>query len=182
MNKLAYLTMIALCIMISSACAQTTPQPIADAKPESENEEINPGDKIGDFLITTGEPDDVTFQWELDSKVGEGSNTYLLEVPLGTKVIPTVGIYDDTYKGKLDEKWDSLTYEISLDDHPVNLSAFGTIEVRHPTAGQMRHYNVVIVAEKPGSITIHEKWELQGKSEEWNGILKFVAPDATNPE
>ncbi len=46
MKKPVYLTLIVLFVFILGACATATPQ--------SSDEMINPGDKIGDFLITTG--------------------------------------------------------------------------------------------------------------------------------
>jgi hypothetical protein len=53
MKKIVYLTFIVLFTTILGACVKATPQSI--------HKMINPGDKIGDFLITTGKESDVTY-------------------------------------------------------------------------------------------------------------------------
>jgi hypothetical protein len=46
----------------------------SSSTPTTAIEMINPGDKIGDFLITTGEEGDITYSWDLDCvKQGEES-------------------------------------------------------------------------------------------------------------
>jgi hypothetical protein len=90
MKRLVHLTFIVLLAIVLGACAKATPQPV--------DEMINPGDKSGDFLITTGELGGVTFGWELDSTKGEEANTVFGDAAWGTKIIPTAGIYDDTFR------------------------------------------------------------------------------------
>ena len=53
MKKIVYLTLIMLFVIILSASAKVTPQPA--------DEMINPGDQIGDFLITTRDGEDVFY-------------------------------------------------------------------------------------------------------------------------
>src|SRR5512136_765212 len=53
MKKPVHLTLIVLFVFILGACATATPQ--------SNDEMINPGDKIGDFLITTGNSEDIIY-------------------------------------------------------------------------------------------------------------------------
>ena len=53
MKKFIYLTLIALFSIIVGGCGKATQQPI-EATPNLSDQMINPGDKIGDFLITTG--------------------------------------------------------------------------------------------------------------------------------
>jgi hypothetical protein len=77
MKKLTCLTLIVLFAVILGACNKATPQ--------SSKEMINPGDRIGDFLITTGKEGEVTYTWELDCpQQGEGEN-YTCKVAVGTR-------------------------------------------------------------------------------------------------
>ena len=57
MKRLVYLIPVVMFGVILSACASKTPQP--------SDEMINPGDRIGDSLITTGEGEDVIFVTKL---------------------------------------------------------------------------------------------------------------------
>jgi hypothetical protein len=170
MKRLVYLLLWVLFINALVGCVKSKP---------NTSGMINPGDKVGDFLITTSKLGEVTFMWELDATHGQEANTTFTEVPAGTKLIATVGIYDDTFSGKLDENWSDLSYELYISDRQVNLSAFGTIETKHPIVGTMRHHNVVIVAEKPGKITLRSKTIYKGKSEESYDTYIFLPPDNT---
>ena len=170
MKKLVCLIFLVLLACMLAACTKLNLK-------GSSGEMINPGDKVGDFMITTGEPGDVTFFWELDDKQGKEANTYFTEVAWGTKLIVSAGIYDDTFSGKLDENWSNFALEMYIEDRPVNLAAFGTIESHHPMVGTMRHYNVLILADKPGKITIHQKTEYQGETDEWYSTYTFLPPE-----
>jgi hypothetical protein len=143
---------------------------------------INPGDTLGDFLITTGSPDQVTFAWEVDQIPAEAANTFTADVPWGTKLVVTTSIYDDSFSGKLDEYWENFTYELSIEGKPVNLTAFGTLESEHPVVGTMRQYNVVIVANQPGKITTHEQYELPDEQGEYTTTFTFLPPEDTLPK
>jgi hypothetical protein len=46
---------IVMFAIVLSACAKATTQP--------DNETINPGHKIGDFLITEGDSEDINYLW-----------------------------------------------------------------------------------------------------------------------
>ena len=154
MKRLVYLTLIVMFAITLGACARATSQPT--------DEMINPGDKIGDFLITTGEEGGVTYTWDLDCvKQGEGEN-YSCKATVGTKVNISVGIYDDTFSGKLDNVWSGHTYELFIENRPVNLQAFGFIDVNQPQVGKMRHWNVVVFTDKPGEITLHDTGVVDG--------------------
>jgi hypothetical protein len=139
-------------VVLLTACAKATPEQIEGM--------INPGDKIGDFLITMGEEGDITYLWEIDDSacVKQGdAEVYFCQVIVGTKVNVSVGVYDDTYSGKLDSHWSGLTYQMLIDDRPVNLDAFGSIDVPHPSVGTIRAWNVVINTTQPGEITVSDK-------------------------
>ena len=71
MKKLVYLTNSVLMAISLGACATAMPvasvtpiataTPLASATPTASVEMINPGDQIGDFLITTGGSEGVTY-------------------------------------------------------------------------------------------------------------------------
>ena len=155
MKKIIYLALIMLFVIILGACAKATQQ--------SANEMINPGDKIGDFLITTGEGEDVTYGFDLDCTKQVDKENYSCKAMVGTKVNVATGIYDGTHSGKLDERWSSYNIELFIDNHPANLKAFGSIDVKHSLVGMIRYWNLVIIANKPGEITIHETGVYEGK-------------------
>jgi hypothetical protein len=151
MKKLVRLILFVMLVVISGSCAKATPQPV--------DEIINPGDKIGDFLITMGQEGDVTYNFDLDSAIVQQGNeeVYAVHIPVGTKMNVSIGFYDSTYSGKLDEDWSGHTYEMFIGGRPVNLQAFGPIDVPHQMVGTIRYWNVVIVATKPGEITVDAK-------------------------
>jgi len=175
MDKLVDLTLIVLCVMISSACAQATPQPIEEAQPEPVSEMINPGDKIGDFIITTGEDDKVLYTTQIHCPFNQSTLTETCEIPIGTKVNVGLGVYGDSVE-KLDAYWSDQSYEMTIDGRAVNLQAFGSIDIPHPIVHTMRLWNVVIVSDKPGKITIQHSGEITGDSAQGTNILVYTMP------
>lgn len=167
MKRLAYLPLLVLFISALVACAKSKPYT---------SEIINPGNKVGDFIITTGQPGNVTYHWQIEPTKEEKPNKYFYTVDWGTNLNITVGIYDDTHSGKLDPNWSALNYEMFIGDHPVNLPAFGTIEADHPLLGKMRHWNVVIVATKPGKISVREAGKYEGESLDSLTIITVLPP------
>lgn len=153
MKKLVALSLIVMCVVILSACSPT-PQPTA--KP------ITPGDKIANFLITTDNNADVIYQWKM-SCAKQSAEKESCAATVGTGVNVSFGIYDDTRSGKLDSVWADHTYAMVIEDRPVNLQAFGSIDVTHPVVGKMRHWNVVVVTDKPGEITIQHSGQVHGE-------------------
>ena len=152
MKRHTYIILIVLFAVILTACAKTTPEQVEAM--------INPGDKIGDFLITMGEEGDFTYNWEIDESawVKQGDEeVYFCQVTVGTKVNVSVGIYDDTNSGELESRWSGHTYEMLIENRPVNLEAFGFIDSSHPFVGTIRYWNVVINTTQPGEITVSAK-------------------------
>ena len=168
MNKLVFLTLIVVFAVIVGACASATQEPA--------DETINPGDKIGDFLITTGDETNLANSSDLNCNKQGDEEIYMCEVKVGKDPNVSNGIYDDQYSGKLDELWSNHTYEMTINDRPVNLQAFGSIDSQHPTVGPMRHWNVVIVADKPGEITVHSKAMVGGDPFEDTTTYAFIVP------
>lgn len=170
LKKLIYLMLIALIFVIVCACALTTPRPA--------NGMINPGDRIGDFLITTGGGETVIFVTKLHCPYDSRSRTVSCEQPAGTRVNAGSGINDNyPFKGMtLDEYWSGQICEMFIEGRPVNLQAFGSIDFSRPAIGTERVWNVVIVSDNPGSITIRSKGMVDGYPFDNTAILTFTAP------
>lgn len=117
---------------------------------------IKPGDKLGNFLITTGVPGKFTYGFEVECSEPGEKNTYSCKAAVGEAVNVSTGLNDDTGKGDLDEIWIHSNYQMFIDDRPVDLEAFGTIEYTHPVVGVIRFANVVIMTDKPGEITVRD--------------------------
>ena len=164
MNKLAYLAAIVLCIIALEACGKA-------ALPTDVS--INPGDRLGDFLITTG---DDTNQLRSVDCTPEGTDKETCTVSVDRKINVSYGVCDDSRTGKLNALWLNQTYEMLIEGRPVNLQAFGPIDTYHPTIGTTRRWNVVIAAEKPGRITIHHSMVAGGEPAEGTLTLVFIAP------
>jgi hypothetical protein len=169
MKKIASLTLVTLFVIILGACAKTAPE-ISEGM-------INPGDKIGDFLITTGDGEDVIFVTKLHCPYDSSTETESCEQPVGTKVNVSQGIFADPSIGKtLDELWSEQTHEMIIDGRPVNLQAFGSVDFYNPMVGTVRVWNVVIVTNKPGKLTAHSTGVVGGDPWNYTAIITFTAP------
>lgn len=170
MNKKLVTVIAVFLALLLSACTQAALQ----------NEEmIQPGDKIGDFLITTGD-ENVLYAFDYGrgcTDQGDGVS-YTCKALVGKTVNVTAGLFDDsalrksTPTASLDEAWSSYNYELVIEDRTVNLEAFGMIEVKHPGLGPMRFWNVVVVTDKPGQITLRDSGIVDGR--QFNSATTFI--------
>ncbi len=161
---------IVVLILLLTACAKATPEQVEGM--------INPGDKIDDFLITTGEGEDVIFVSKLHCPYESSTSIESCEQPVGTKVNVGLGIYGDSTSGgkTVDEYWAEQTHEMFIGDRPVNLQAFGSTDFDNPEVGTVRVWNVVIVTDKPGKITAHSTGVVGGDPFDYTATLTFTAP------
>jgi hypothetical protein len=118
------------------------------------NKPIEPGDKIGNFVITTGEEGNFTYGFFVECQDMGAANTYSCNVTTGEVINVSTGLYDTTGTGNLDEIWTHSNYAMFINDRPVDLQAFGTIDFTHPQLGVIRFANVVISSDKEGEITV----------------------------
>lgn len=165
MKKLACLAIVLLGILSLAGCGKA-------ALPAQLT--IRPGNRIGDFLITTGD-DDASPLAASDCKQ-EGASLKTCSVSTSRKVNVSYGIYDDSRTAKLSALWLNQRYEMLIEGHPVNLQAFGSTDVYQPTIGTMRRWNVVVVASKPGKITIHHSAVVGSEHAEGTVTLVFYSP------
>ncbi len=175
MKNTLRLAAVVILAALQGACTQATPAPTVET--------INPGDTIGDFLITTGpEAEDVLYSFDVSrSCTNQGEMSFSCTVSTGKYVNITTGLYDDTaYRAtptaKLNEDWAALNYKLFVADHPINLQAFGYVETVHPVRGIIRFWNVVVVTDKPGEITVRDAGVAGGKAFEGSTTYVFSEP------
>lgn len=176
MTSIKCMTIALLIALLLGACGK--------ANPQADEAMINPGDKIGDFLITTGVKGEVVyvFDWGRSCTEQDDKDSYVCEYPAGRKVnITSTGLYDDTVRSetpteRLIEEWSNFNYELYVNGRRVNLEAFGTIETIHPVVGVIRFWNVVLVTEKAGEITIQDSGMLDDKPFGQTGKWTFTEP------
>jgi hypothetical protein len=174
MNHKQFLTrgimlVLVVLVVLLTACAKATPDQVEGM--------INPGDKIGDFLITTGEGEDVIFVSKLHCPYDSSTGIESCEQPVGTKVNVGLGIYGDSTSGgkTVDEYWSEQTHEMFIEGRPVDLQAFGTVDFSS-IVGTVRVWNVVIVTDKPGKITAHSTGVVGGDPFDYTAIVTFTTP------
>jgi hypothetical protein len=63
-----------------------------------------------------------------------------------------------------------------IEGRPVNLQAFGYDEWKHPIAGTIRVWNVVIVADQPGTISAASSGVFDGESWNYTAKINFTEP------
>jgi hypothetical protein len=151
MNVKRLIVLLALLLVagLTGACSQLTGQ-------STGNKMIEPGDKIGDFLITTGVEGQFTYGFNIECSDMSEKNTYSCNATVGKAINVSTGINDSTGKGNLDQIWTNSKYQMFINDLPVDLQAFGIINYTHPAVGEIRFANVVIIASKPGEITVKD--------------------------
>jgi hypothetical protein len=150
MKKLTILFSILLVVGLTMACAGV------GGSSGPTNKMIEPGDKIGDFVITTGEQGKFTYPFSVDCSAPGSDNSYSCNAKVGDVINVSTGLADTTGKGNLDQVWSNSNYQMFINDRPVDLQAFGTIDYNHPQVGVIRFANVVIATSKAGQITVKD--------------------------
>ena len=153
----------------------TTLASCARSRPEPADDRIQPGDRIGDLLITTGDDGDMVFIAKIRCPVNPSTKTEICEIPVGTVVNAGLGADVVNYSGEnLVSRWLRQSYEMTINGRPVNLLAFGSIATTHPIRGEMRLWNVVIVSEKPGVVSVRHSGEIGGVPVDGVTVLVFT--------
>ena len=149
-----------------------------DETPGPTAQRINPGDRIGDFLITTGGDEKIFYIAKTHCSFDVNNKTETCQLPVGTMVNVGLGIYgDNAPKGKtVEDYWTDLVYEMSIDNFPVNLQAFGTVDFTTRSEGAFLVWNVVIMADKPGTISTHSTGVVGGQPFDYTARVTFTGP------
>jgi len=112
---------------------------------------------IGDMVLATGQLESVTETWLFcDPFVAEpGVFTRECEVPAIRNLLIGYGTFAGTTE-ELDSLWATISWDLTLDGHPVDLSAFGTFDQDDVLDGpvKLRQWNVVIDKPTPGRHTL----------------------------
>lgn len=170
MKRLTLIGFIFLMACLLMACAKP--------KPTESNSLIRPGDKVGDFLVTTGKEGNFTYGFDL--QCSEEGNTQKANLSckstVGDIVNISTGIYDDTNSGKLEEYWSNSNYQLFIEGRPVDLQAFGTVEYKHPIVGVIRFWNVVVSTSKTGTIAVNDSGVAGKDAFEYTSTYTFSAP------
>ena len=69
-----------------------------------------------------------------------------------------------------------MRQRMSIEGRPVNLKAFGSDDVPHPQVLSLRAWNVVLVADKPGEVTVHSRGAFDGDPFDETSTYTFSAP------
>ena len=131
MKGLTCLALLVLVVTLLVSCVPAPPLPANAGKP------IEPGDKIANVTVTKGEGEDIVYIWRGEC-TAQSSTEDSCKAKVGAKANVSIGVYDDTLTGKLDSLWAEHTYEMSIEGRPVNLKAFGSIDVPHPRVATLR--------------------------------------------
>ena len=176
MKIIVYLTLIAVLSIIISGCGKATQKP-NEASPNLSERIIKPGDRLGEFLITTGEGEDIFFMSNVHCPYDSSTGIESCEQPVGTKVNVGIAVFDDDpSSGKtLDEYWLEQTHEMFIEGRPIGLQAFGTVDFSS-VIGTVRVWNVVVTTDKPGKVTAHSTGVVGGDAFDYTAIVTFTAP------
>jgi len=175
MKHLVFMVFVVLFIGTLVSCATLTSIPPTATSTMVQT--IEPGDKIGDMLVTNGQWDSATEIWLFcDPLVIEpGVFTRECEVPEMKNLQIGYGIFAET-KEELDALWATFTWELFLDGHPVDLSAFGTFDQDDVLDGpvKLREWNVVLDQVTPGIHTLRYVSAESGESFDVTWIFTVV--------
>jgi hypothetical protein len=164
MKRLTSATFVICCAIFLAGCAPSS----------TATGPINPGDKIGGFLITTGDAESTTDNWGLDCPDEATAEPYHCNAKVGKKVNVSWGIYGGLKD--METTWAEHTHEIFINGRPVKLEAFGTQDVVHPHIGEMRYWNVVILASGPGELSVRNAGVVEGDPFDSTTIYSFSTP------
>jgi hypothetical protein len=118
---------------------------------------IEPGEKIGDFTIMKGKPGEFTWNWDVNCSRSGENNTYFYSC--SAIVGETVSVASrnfSIYENSLEDIWEVSNYNMTINKRTVDLEAFGTIDLNFTSIDTFRFWNVVIITDKPGVITVKD--------------------------
>ncbi len=147
MQRFLFMILVVLLSGSTAACAATGSRSTSM---------VEPGDKVGDVLVSKGVDGQFTYGFEVSCSQLQDQSNYSCNVSLGEAVNVSTGIFNSTGSGNLDQIWAKSGYQVFVDDRPVDLEAFGTIDYTHPQVGVIRFANVVISSERPAQVTVQD--------------------------
>jgi len=141
---------------------------------------LEPGEKIEDMVITTGVEDAFPL-WGICSATRENDHSIRVDcrevsVCANFAIGHTFGVMDLIPQSI---RWEELNWEMSVDGHPIDLTAFGAYEFVHPDLAPSpspvrevfkvaRDWDVILVNPTPGMHT------LQGQAQTRDGAAAYT--------
>ncbi|RIK31277.1 MAG: hypothetical protein DCC56_03570 [Anaerolineae bacterium] len=165
-----------LTAMILSAC-----QPSSETPGLPEADLLQPGDTIGAMRVVTSKPEDVSrtiFDY-CDPYLGSQSVTLSFEcqTPKTDFLFIGYGEIANSYD-ELDKRWEARTWELTIDGNPVDLPAFGTLDVN--LGKKVRVWNVALENISPGShVMQYEAHEVETPQNVTDLTWTFIMTDQT---
>ena len=159
MTKKYHLTLTVFLVLLLSACAKAV-QKNAEGM-------INPGDEINGMVFTTTDEIDwdlsLAFFCDFESiEETDASPTIACFASPGSSVFfgNFSGVPYNNPK-EADEPWKEITSEVTFDGQPLNLPAFGYMEIELSDAEwkYARIWNLMVNNITPGTHTIQTKWD-----------------------
>jgi len=155
------------CLIISlwlAACSPPAPiselSSVTDLPATQAGESIQPGDTVNGVLVTTGSAEE---EFLFDRVCQENGKGYMCNLAVGDPVHITASIPGKTAE-EVESNWKRLTYALEIENQPVDLPAFGTLDFTHKRTGRlMRAYDVVLVSSQPVTLTMHETGGFAGE-------------------
>jgi hypothetical protein len=191
----AALLIAAILICGAEACARPSPAPPAvppsPAPPPTASPaptpdgRVKPGDWLGAMVLTIAPPGDfAAFRQRNDlfnhcdpAVTRPGVYTRTCEVPATLNLFIGYGASAATAEA-LDAQWAKTTWELILDDRPVNLAPFGAIDLDAGGngAGKQRLWNVVATHPPPGRHALRYVWTADGATTAVTWIFTVLPP------
>lgn len=145
---------------------------------------IEPGGRIGDMVLTTAQDEEGTepqlFDF-CDPNITESDPTTITRECQGPAMpyfFIGYGIFADT-TSELDELWSTMTWELIIDGHPVDLTTFGTVDL--DWGKQFRFWNVVLENPTRGEHTIRYIFNEFDKTIDAAWVFTVTSPPASPP-
>jgi hypothetical protein len=183
MNKLSRVFLLAILPLFAFACGgggmHWSAVPLLSAPPM-----LEPGDKIDTMVITTG-TEAASPLWAVCLPTVKNDHLITIncgEVPFSRLAIGhTFGVMDLLPE---EADWSELTWELSLDDHAIDLDAFGTYSFVHPDIApnpspikevfrSVKVWDVVLENPTPGTHVLYGR--AHSKDETYTWMVNFIA-------
>jgi predicted esterase len=134
---------------------------------------VQPGDMVGEYLITTGGYEGVSFTFDFFEGCAVSSNNYSCDIAEGTDINLTYPVYNSSIE-ELEKNWSHFRLQVYVEGQKVDMDAFGTIDFDQPDYGKMRAWDVVIKDVKLGDFSVRIEGSIEDESfdDTWNFTIK----------
>ncbi len=176
-KKSSSLLLLILIFLVSGDCGGIGQRP-KEPTPSLTRQVINPGDKIGNFLITTAGDSDVFYISKTHCPFNNDTKTEFCELPEGTRVNVALAIFEDNAPGgkSVDDYWKDQTYKMYIEGYPINLEAFGVVNYTTRREGKARIWDVVVVSDQAGTISVQSTGVVGGNPFDYTAVVTYKEP------